>query len=138
MGAMMFGKGEVIHCIADVGLTGANGEALCLGFKLSRYSFVAPVYLRDDGYVLRLKDAKESYYPMPVGEELAGMQADGLIPAPLPPYSVPLYEWAFGFLLWIVIGGLLAWEGVKWMFRRDPIIAEPPSSMPTTGPGPIG
>jgi hypothetical protein len=114
---MMFGADETLTCIADVELEGAENEALCLGHKITKQFFVAGIYLRDDGYVLKIKD-KPAYYPMPEEPELSEMQAGGLLPKPLPGYSIPLLDYAFGYSLWLIIGGVILFSAVKALFRR--------------------
>lgn len=113
MGKLMFGKDETLTCIQPVTLKGADGESLCLAFKTSKYFVGAGVYLKDDGYVLKATSQKDLYYPMPAPEELKAFQAQGLVPDPLPAYSVPVVEYLFGYSLWIVIAGVVAFERLK-------------------------
>jgi hypothetical protein len=113
MGSLMFGKDETLTCVQDIGLKGANDEPLCLAFKTSKYFVGAGVYLKDDGYVLRSLTAKDTFYPMPDAAELKAFQARGLVPDPLPPYSIPVAEYLFGYSLWIVIAVVIGFERIK-------------------------
>jgi hypothetical protein len=118
MGSLMFGKDETLTCVQDIALKGASDEPLCLAFKTSKYFVGAGVYLKDDGYVLRSTTAKDTYYPMPEGAELKAFQAQGLMPDPLPPYSVPAVEYLFGYSLWLVVGLVIGFERFKTIRTR--------------------
>jgi hypothetical protein len=103
----MFGRDESIECIQPVDLKGATGEPLCLAWKTSKYFVGAGVYLSDEGYVLKVT-AGGSYYPLPAPAELKAFQAQGLLPDPLPSYSLPALEYVFGYSLWLVIAFAVA------------------------------
>lgn len=110
--AMLFGTQDDLNCIVDIPLTGPNSEPLCLGFRVSMHFFVGGIYTKDEGYILKVKSEK-SYYPMPSGAELQEFQANSMIPSPLPSYSVPLWDYLFGYSLWIIIGVIGAFAGIK-------------------------
>ncbi|MEW5741516.1 MAG: hypothetical protein AB1938_21530 [Myxococcota bacterium] len=112
MGKVLFGKDEKIECIQPIDLKGADGEDLCLAYKTSKYFVFAGVYMKDDGYVLGVPKVKGTYYPLPEATELQGFQARGLVPSPLPGYSIPIPEYLFGYSLWLVIA-LVA--GFGWL-----------------------
>jgi len=128
----MFGKDEKLHCIADVPLTGPKDEPLCVAYKTTMYALFAPAYFRDDGYVLALKRGGNDYYPMPEGAELATLQASGSLPTPLPPYQIPLLDYAFGYLLWgaLAVGVGLTYVGDRFKARRHASLQSnlPPST----------
>jgi len=113
MGSLMFGKDETLTCVQPVTLKGANDEALCLAYKTSKYFVGAGVYLKDDGYVLKSMASPDTYYQVPEGAELKAFQADGLMPDPLPPYSVPFVEYLFGYSLWILVALVIGFERFK-------------------------
>lgn len=113
MGKMMFGWDEKLECIQPVGVTAEGGEPLCLAHKTSKLFVVAGVYVRDDGYVLAKTPKLDSYYPLPDADELSSFQARGLMPSPLPPYSVSPIEYAIGYSLWIILIGIAAFEVIK-------------------------
>ena len=123
--SMLFGTQDDLNCIVDIPLTGANSEPLCLGFRVSMKFFIGGVYAKDEGYVLKIKSEK-AYYPMPAGDELAELQANSMIPSPLPSYSVPLWDYLFGYSLWIIIGIMGAFAGIKYGLgkRRAAKLAE--------------
>lgn len=115
----MFGHDERLTCIADAAIKGPKDEELCVAYKTSMYAVVAPAYFRDDGYVLAVKKTMKSYFPMPQGDELAELQTAGLVPKPLPAYQIPIIDYAFGYLLWIVIGGMIVFSILaKWQKSR--------------------
>lgn len=114
---MMFGTQDDLSCIVDIPLTAANSEPLCLGFKVSMHFFVAGIYAKDEGYVLRVK-GKQVYYPMPAGKELEELQAHSMIPSPLPSYSVPMWSYVFGYSLWIIIGLIGGAVGLKHLLTK--------------------
>ena len=114
---MMFGTEDDLNCIVDIPLTGPNGEGLCLGFRVSMHFFVGGIYTKDEGYVLKIKNEK-AYYPMPNGQELAGFQRNSMIPDPLPAYSVPVWDYLFGYSLWIILGIMGAFAAIKYSLSR--------------------
>lgn len=100
MGTLRFGKDEKIHCIADLDVKGANGEATCLAYKTTTYWVGAGAYFKDDGYVVGLK-TERGWYPLEA--------ADGKLPHPLPPYSISSWDYVWGYSLWIAIAITVAW-----------------------------
>ena len=101
-GRVFFGKNETLHRLADVSLTGPNGEPLALGFKTSALFLGLGIYCKDDGYVLTTANDPDRYFVMPDGEKVRQMQTAGLLPQPLPGYQVPASEYAIGYSLWWV------------------------------------
>lgn len=114
----LFGPDESITCIQDVALKGGKGEPLCLAYKRTIVFVFAGVYVKDDGYVLQPKGEARAYYPLPTATELEGFQAEGLLPRPLPPYSLSAWDYLFGYSLWIVVAGVVAFELVKKLVQR--------------------
>jgi len=117
MGRIRVGMIENVGKIEDVDLVGNDGEDLFLGYKTSSFFLGAGVFLKDDGYVLGVEGG-DGYYELGDDAELASLQASGLLPAPLPEYSIPLAEYAFGFSLWIVLAGIVGFGAVKRLFSR--------------------
>ena len=70
----------------------------------------------DDGYVLGLQGDATGYYPMPTGKDLSDLQAEGVLPEPLPPYSISTVDYALGYSLWIFLGLVVLFYGVKLLF----------------------
>jgi hypothetical protein len=130
--AFMFGKEEKLHCIVDVPLKGPKDEELCVAYKTTVYAVFAPAYFHDDGYVLALKGRGKDYYPMPVGANLATIQASGSLPDPLPPYQIPKLDYVFGYLLWsaLAIGIAATYVGNHLKARRHASLQSnlPPST----------
>lgn len=128
MGKLMFGWDDTISCIEPVGVKGANDEPLCLAYRTSKLFVGAGVYLKDEGYVLGDPAKKDTYYPWPDEPQLAQWQSAGLIPQPLPAYSIPLAQYAFAYSLWIIVACMVAWALVKSALtkrrqQRDALIA---------------
>ena len=98
-----FGQQNDLTCIVDVSMVVEDGEPLCLAYKTMTFSVGLPVYFEDQGYVLAIKDDMSSYYQMPTGVQLAGSQIMGMLPEPLPSYSIPPQEYAQGFLFWVLL-----------------------------------
>lgn len=114
----MFGSDEMIHHIQDVTLKGAKDEALFLAFKTTKQFFGLGLYVQDDGYVLGVQGESKRYYKMPEGAELASFQQRGLLPNPLPKYELGIFEYLFGYSLWLVLGGFGLWWLVKFLRGR--------------------
>jgi hypothetical protein len=129
---MLFGTRDEIDCLTDVKLRVEPGEALCLAHKSHTWALVLPAYFHDDGYVLRLK-GKDLYCPMPPAADVAALQAQGLLPAPLPAYHVGVFDYAFGYSLWITIGLLAVWSLVE-MARQKRRRGRLAVTAPTLGP----
>src|SRR5512140_3111537 len=130
----MFGVDETLECIQDISLKGGQGEPLCLGWKTSKFFVGAGVYLKDDGYVLKVPNAN-SYYPLPYPAELKAFQAQGLMPDPLPHYTLPVWEYLFGYSLWIIVAFVVGAGSFKHLaerrrYKRDaqiPVSLGPPT-----------
>lgn len=119
MGKLMFGTDEKIECIQDVGVTGSEGEPLCLAYKTRKVFFGAGVWLHDDGYVLRHAKNANTYYPWPDDAQVQKWQSMELLPSPLPKYSVPFIEYAFGYSLWLILLALGGWALFRgWLTKR--------------------
>lgn len=133
MGKLIFGRDDDVECITPIGVKGAEGEDLCLAYKTSTLFVGAGVYMRDEGYVLGISNSW--YYPLPEAAQLKSFQAQGLIPNPLPEYSVPLWKYGIGYSLWILIGVIVAfgmWSSArkKKRLREDaeaPVSVGPPA-----------
>jgi hypothetical protein len=127
-----FGTIDHIECLTDVELTVNPGEALCLAHKTHTWALILPAYFHDDGYVLRLK-GKDLYYPMPPAAEVATLQAQGLLPSPLPAYHTSVLDYAFNNILWITIVAIVVWSVVEHR-RRKLRRARLAVTAPTLGP----
>ncbi|HEX2256009.1 MAG TPA: hypothetical protein VHG92_04765 [Afifellaceae bacterium] len=121
---LMFGTQEDIHFIQDVEVTGPEGEELFLGFKTTTQFFLAGLYVQDDGYVLGQRSDHNRYWDMPAGEQLADFQARGLIPDPLPSYELGIFDYLFGYSMWIFVLPIV-FLSYFFSWRRKRHAAEP-------------
>jgi hypothetical protein len=117
---MMFGNDESIHFIQDVDLK-YQDKALYLAHKVSTQFFLAGIYVKDDGYVLGIKGEDKRYFSMPGGDALERYQKQGLLPNPLPPYSLGFFDYLFGYSLWIILVVLALVYGIKWLKSRGTV-----------------
>ncbi len=129
---LLFGTDETLNCIQHVDVKGPKDEPLCLGYKFTKVFFGAGVYLKDDGYVLRIENDAKHYFPLQP-ERIEKLQTASLLPRPLPAYAIPWYEYAFGYSLWIVIvvTAALMWVG---RIRRKQREAEDAATPTSAGP----
>ena len=111
-----FGNVEDIHFIQDVDVTGSKGEKLYLAYKTSTMFALLPVYITDDGYVLGVS-GEDSYYTL-TEKQIADLQGSDLLPKPLPSYGLELMDYAFGYLLWLVLAGLVLFYVVRAKLRK--------------------
>ncbi|MBI5543876.1 MAG: hypothetical protein HY901_08325 [Deltaproteobacteria bacterium] len=117
MGKFAFGASESLTCIQNVPAKGPDGESLCLAFKTTTQHVFAGVYLTDDGYVLKIQ-GKDAYLPLPEEPVLSQLQQEGSLPNPLPPYTIPTWDYVGGYLLWLVIGATIVVGLIKRSFQR--------------------
>ncbi len=119
---LKFGSDETIHFVDNVKAKGPNGEQLILAYKTTTHYFLLGTSIEDNGYVLAIfGEGGKKYYRMPAGAELARLQAQGLLPDPLPPYSLSVFDYFFGYSLWIFLGSIPFWAPFVWwrMKRRN-------------------
>lgn len=119
-----FGATESIRKIQDVDIKGTEGEALYLGYKITRQAILLPYTMSDDGYVLGVRENTQRYYPLSA-EQIAAFQNEGSLPNPLPKYQIDKLDWAIGHALWLTLPFVLA--AVLWPSRKKKA-AEPPQS----------
>ena len=110
--ALGFGSDENIHAIQDI-----EGTNYRLCHKTTLHFFGAGIYMTDDGYVLQERGMYDRYIPLEESD-IHEMQNEGLLPNPLPQYSIPIQEYVFGYSLWIVIAFSLAWPGMGSVIRH--------------------
>lgn len=111
-----FGPEENLRPLADVRLQNSAKEALFIGHKVTFYWIGLPVSFSDDGYILGVK-GKSLYYPLDK-DRLAEWQAQGLLPSPLPGYTLSAADWVFAHLLWLVLAGWALFSGVRALLTR--------------------
>ena len=98
-----FGDDGRVTPIQDVKLKGPQGEALTLAYKTSSKWFLLGLYLRDDGYVLGVKNEPGRYHALS-GDQIERWQMSGLLPKPLPAYNIAMIDYVLGYSMWIVAG----------------------------------
>lgn len=109
-----FGSDERIFFVANVEAKGPNGERLILAYKTTTHNFLLGTSVSDDGYVLAVVGERDKYYRMPTGAELERLQSQGFLPRPLPPYSLNLFDYFFGYSLWIFLASIPFWASFLW------------------------
>lgn len=114
-----FGKDESIDKIQQTEIKDPDGKPLDLAHKLTTTYFVAGVSVHDDGYVLQSRDKPKRYYSLSQ-EEIARFQANGLLPNPLPKYSLSVFEYFAGYSLWIVAVVVICWTIVSSLRKKQP------------------
>lgn len=132
--AYRFGTDESITKIQDVTLKGPDDEALFLGHMTRTRWFLAGLYVEDAGYVLGVEGPGKRYFTMPTGEALAGFQRNGVLPSPLPGYSISAFDYIFGYSLWwaLALGAALVWFGDRK--KRQAAAQAAMSAAPEPGP----
>ena len=103
-----FGASEKIDEMQDL-----KGTDYKLCHKYTFHLFLAGIYLTDDGYVLQKKGDSFRYIPLDK-EKTDELQKSGLLPTPLPNYSIPIGAYLVGYSLWpiilVIISGSLFWS----------------------------
>jgi hypothetical protein len=94
-------------------------DQLC--YKYSIKYFILGVSIQDDGYVLSNGDDYYTYVPLDQSK-IQELQKSGILPDPLPAYSLTWMQYAAGYSLWILIAlvlfAWLAWIGLKVIFNK--------------------
>jgi len=103
-----FGDSESLHKIQDIDMLGPKGEKLYLANKTITKFVLLGVYLSDKGYVLAVVDDNaKGYYPLDT-ELIKKLQAENSLPTPLPEYKISIWDYLFGYSLWVVIFIIIA------------------------------
>jgi tetratricopeptide (TPR) repeat protein len=103
---LRFGTDDQLVKLQDVEIKGPQGEALYLGYKYSFHYFLLPYTVTTDGYVLGVR-GQRTFFKLDEAR-IKSLQASGLLPSPLPPYKLSLFDLAIGHALWIVLFLILA------------------------------
>jgi len=114
--AGMFGKDESLNPIGSSFQVPGEGSYR-LGYKVSKIFILAGVWVSDDGYVL-LPEGESGRYVTLNPELKSALQKDGLLPDPLPKYSLSFWDYLFGYSLWILIAGTVLWDRAKERFGQ--------------------
>jgi hypothetical protein len=119
-----------IHRIQDIEIKGAKQEALFLGYMTttSKLFAVLGVAVSDHGYVFGMRSDPEHFYPT-TQAELKSFQERGLLPNPLPAYSLSFVDYLLGYSLWILLVPMLGFAGWSNVKRRRAARRHPNPSM---------
>ncbi len=122
--AYQFGTDEAVTKLIDVDIVSQDNKKLYLGHKTSTLFVLLGVYVTDDGYVFGAQDEADTYYETSA-EELKSFQAKGLLPTPLPAYSLSIFDYMIGYSLWIALAVIALVYLIGWLRKRDVPDAEP-------------
>ncbi|MEO6950443.1 MAG: hypothetical protein ABI321_01415 [Polyangia bacterium] len=127
---LAFGTDDDLTCLTG-NFMGPHDTQVCLASKISLHFFGAGIYVSDGGYVLKVQGEKSYYSLSP--ERIEQLQQAHAVPTPLPPYHVSVFQYAFGYSLWIIVVGMFIAAGAKRVFGKlRPFLADPVA--PTLGP----
>lgn len=115
---LILGNKQQVHAITDVPLKSPKGEDLYLGHLTATGYFVLGVYVDDKGYVLGIKGTQDQYYPMPDKPLMIAAQKTGLLPDPLPDYSISPLEYIKGYSMWALLAVFFALSVMSKRKRR--------------------
>jgi hypothetical protein len=118
-GKACFGMGEELRPIAKTGLKDSAGNSLELAAKRTMWCFLLPYSIVDDGLVLKPKGESSSYYKLPPMEEVARMQAAGLLPRPLPKPELSTLDLVVGHSFFVLLVVLALGCGYIWWAGRS-------------------
>jgi len=110
------GRQENLRHIQDVDLKDAEGEPLYLGYKFTHYMACLPYSISDDGYILGVR-GKDRYIPLDDARREA-LQAQGLLPTPLPAYQISAVDKVFGYSAWALAAFIPFGVGLSVLRRR--------------------
>jgi tetratricopeptide (TPR) repeat protein len=113
---IMFGAKEYLQKLQDTDIKSPQGESLYLGYKYSHHALILPYRTTDDGYILGVV-GQQRYYALDAAL-IARLQAQRLLPSPLPPYSISWLDYLIGYLLWFIVAGIAASIPLAWLKRR--------------------
>jgi hypothetical protein len=109
---IMYGEEEDIHDIKKL-----EGTKYYLCYKTTTHFFIAGLYVEDDGYVLRKENNYNRYIPLD-NEKIKKFQSIGMLPDPLPEYSLGIDQYLFGYSLWLIILALIAITIISSSIKR--------------------
>ena len=95
-GRMIFGYDDKLTNIEKIGDTN-----YFLSYRTSTYYFIAGVYMKDCGYVIRKSENSDEYKT--IDEETLLDLEKNAYPDGLPKYSISIWRYLWGYLLWVAI-----------------------------------
>ncbi len=111
-GGMMFGTDETIHVIQPT-----KNPKYELGYKTSIYFFIAGCYVKDEGYALREVGDTKSYISL-TDADIRKLQQEGMLPNPLPAYSLSFWDYLFGYSNWIILAVFVGIPALKGLWDK--------------------
>jgi hypothetical protein len=108
----MFGTDERVR---EIQPTKDPQYKLC--YKSSTYFFLAGCYVTDDGYVLQKVGESKAYIVLDAGR-IRQLQQEGVLPTPLPPYSLSFSDYLVGYSNWIILGFVVGILFIKWAWTK--------------------
>jgi hypothetical protein len=114
----LFGDQDYLRRIQDVEVIGPEGRELYLAHRFTIRFIIAGLYVTDNGYVLAVKNSYEDEYYHLRDSQIISFQLDGLLPIPMPKYELSVFDYAFGYSLWIVILVMVDFSLFKRFFLR--------------------
>jgi len=115
---LYFGTVANIHDVCAVGLKGPHQEPMRLGYRTETKCFLLGYSVRDAGYVLQAAHDTTHYYVLK-SEKIPIYQKQGLLPTPLPPYTLSVRDYAFGYSLWIFLGIACLYQAIRLIVVRQ-------------------
>jgi hypothetical protein len=111
-GGFRFGWDDSVRKIQDI-----HGTDFVLCHRVGTYFFIAGVYVTDCGYVLQDKNVRDKYAPLDP-EQVREWQRKGMLPTPLPAYSLTFMDYLFGYSLWIFVLIVVSLTALEEVWRR--------------------
>ena len=117
---MQFGSAEDLNCLPNIEKfvipTNDGDVEVCYAARVVTDSFILPwrVYVKD--YVLSTDG--DSYYNASE-RNIDYLQTEGILPTPIPEYSLTKVDLVSGNFLWIGLGFLLAVVGIRSFFEKE-------------------
>ena len=117
---MQFGSSEEINCLSGIErfeIPVKDGSVeVCYAARLVTDALILPwrIYVKD--YVF--DPGGDTYYTSNQ-ESIEYLQSEGTLPNPIPEYSFTNADLFSGNMLWIFIGFLLAYNGIRSFFVKE-------------------
>ena len=125
-GKMMFGKDQNIHIIEpkfEIPLMDAKGYQLTdslgtpirgkLAYLVEIQFFIAGVWVTDGGYILT--NDKKTFYSISESEQKIIEES---INKEFPSYSLSVFDYLFGYSLWLILAGVIGYYKMKDVIRN--------------------
>ena len=120
---MQFGSAEDLNCLSGIQRfeieTNDGTVEVCYAARVVTDSFILPwrIYIKD--YVF--SNDGNSYY-IPNEGSVKYLQSEGTLPNPIPDYSLTKVDLVSGNFLWIGLGIMFAYAGIRSFFDKEDAI----------------